>query len=562
MHKFLVPAATAAVILVAPAMPRGQEFRSQPGVPKLLVVLAVDQMRGDYIDKYQHQWSAGLKRLVSQGAWFRQADYPYFNTVTCAGHASLSTGTSPSVHGMVLNSWWDRDAGKSVNCTDDPKERAISYNRPVATVGQSAWRLMAPTLPDELRLQRFPAPRVVSVSLKARSAIGLAGRRPDVVTWMDDSGDWVTSTAFAKAPVPFIADYVRSHPMADDLGRAWDRLAPLDRYVGDNAPIGRRKPAIGAMDFPHTVRRKGDPIDGAFVDAWEASPYSDVYVAGLARAAIDAMKLGRGPGTDYLGISFSALDKVGHDFGPDSHEVQDILMRLDRVLAELLAALDRDVGAGNYVVALSADHGVAPVPERAAALGFDAGRISASAVAAAIEQAIARELGPGKYVARVLYTDVYFLPGVYERLTEHPGAMSAALDAMRHTAGVWRVYRKEELLGGGHSGDPASRSAAHSYFEGRSGDILMLPRAHWIMSESTTTHGSGHQYDTRVPVVLFGRGIKPGQYLQPASPLDIAPTLAFLSSVTLSDPVGRVLVEALEGASAVNGTPSAGGSRQ
>ena len=184
---------------------------------------------------------------------------------------------------------------------------------------------------------------------------------------------------------------------------------------------------------------------------------------------------------------------------------------------------------------------MAPVPERVKAQGFDAGRINTAAVGQAIDGVLARELGPGAYNTRVIYNDIYFNEGVYLKLTQNAKAMEAVLDVVRKTEGVWRVYRKEELS----ATDPLTRAPALSHYEGRSGDIKMLGRAYWITSSSTTTHGTGHRYDTRVPVMLFGFGIKKGEYLEPVAPIDLAPTLAFLTGVTLPDAMGRVLTEAL-----------------
>ena len=510
--------------------------------PKLIVLISIDQMRGDYIDKFQHQWSKGLKRLITEGAWFRQADYPYYNNVTCAGHASISTGTVPAVHGMVLNEWWERDNSRRVSCTDDESHKLITYGIPVKGIGHSARQLLSTTLADELRLQAPAAPRVVSISLKARSAISLAGHRPDAVIWLDEAdGEWVTSTGFTNAPAPFFADYITKHPLRSELGRRWDRTLPIDRYVGAYSSQDRRRIALVTDEFPHTVKGTGAEVGGAFTDAWESSPFSDQYLAALATSAIDAMKLGRGPGTDFLAIGFSALDKVGHDFGPDSHEVQDVLIHVDARLGALLDKLDREIGKGNYVLGLSSDHGVSPVPERVKAQGFDAGRISTVVMGRTIDEVLARELGGGPYRTRVIYNDVYFNDGVYLRLTQNPKAMEAVLSAIRKIEGVWRVYRKEELT----AADPFTRPSALSHFEGRSGDIKVLARAYWLYSTSTTTHGTGHGYDTRVPVILFGAGIKPGEYLAPSSPIDIAPTIAFLSGITLPDAMGRVLTEAL-----------------
>lgn len=536
-----------AMLLTAPvpsaqtAKPAAPQARSRP---KLVVLISVDQMRGDYVDRFRHQWSKGLHRLINEGAWFRQADYPYYNTVTCAGHASMGTGTVPAVHGMVLNQWWERNNSRLVACTDDENTKLITYGVPVKSVGNSARYLMSNTLADEMRLQGSSAPKVVGISLKARSAIGLTGRKPDVVIWLDEvDGEWVTSTAFAKAPVPYLAEYIAKHPLKGEIGRRWDRSMPIDQYLFDYSTqaASRQRVALATKEFPHIVKGTGAEVGGAFTDAWESSPFSDAYLNALAMQSIDALQLGRGPATDFLAIGYSALDKVGHDFGPDSHEVQDVMFHLDTQIGLLLDKLDRDLGRGSYVVGLSADHGVAPVPERVKAQGFDAGRIDAGAVGRAIDAVLARELGPGAYRTRVIYNDVYFNDGVYQQLTQNPTAMDAVLATVRNTEGVWRVYRKEELS----ASDPLTRAAALSHYEGRSGDIKMLGRAYWITSSSTTTHGTGHRYDTRVPVVLFGFGIKPGQYLEPSAPTDIAPTLAHMVGVTLADATGRVLREAL-----------------
>jgi predicted AlkP superfamily pyrophosphatase or phosphodiesterase len=539
-------AAVASLLLLAVSAPGAQAPRpaapAPPGAPKLVVLLSVDQMRGDYVDRFRHQWSKGLHRLVTQGAWFRQADYPYYNTVTCAGHASMSTGTVPAVHGMVLNQWWERNNSRLVACTDDEQAKLITYGIPVKSIGNSAQYLMSTTLSDELRLQSSPAPKVVSISLKARSAITLGGHKPDVVIWLDEvDGEWVTSSAFAKAPVPYLADYIAKHPLRNEMGRKWDRSLPKDRYVYDGSPANRRRTALATGDFPHIVKGTGAEIGGAFTDAWESSPFSDQYLNALAFASLDALKMGRGPGTDFLGISFSALDKVGHDFGPDSHETQDTLIHLDTQLGLLFDKLDKDVGKGNWVLGLTSDHGVAPVPERVKAQGFDAGRIDTGAVGRAIDAVLLRELGGGPYRTRVIYNDIYFNDGVYLKLTQNAKAMDAVLETVRKTEGVWRVYRKEDLS----ATDPLTRAPAFSHYEGRSGDIKMLGRAYWITSSSTTTHGTGHRYDTRVPVMLYGYGIKKGEYLDPAAPIDIAPTLAFLTGVTLPNAMGRVLTEAL-----------------
>jgi len=540
-------AAFGLLLCLAAVAPNAQAPRpaAPPGAirPKLVVLISVDQMRGDYIDRFRHQWSKGLHRVVSEGAWFRQADYPYYTTVTCAGHASIGTGTVPAVHGMISNTWAVQNNSRTVNCTDDESQKLISYDgRPMSGAAHSAANLMSPTLADEMRSQTWPPARVIGISLKARSAINLSGHKTDAVIWLDErDGGWVTSTAFANATAPYFADYIAKHPMSQEIGRTWDRSMPKERYLFEYSTEYRRRPPHITKEFPHLTKGRGDEVGGAITDAWEASPYSDAYLNGLAFSAIDALKLGRGASTDFLGISFSALDLTGHSYGPASHEVQDILFNLDIQIGLLLDKLDRDLGAGNYVVGLSADHGVSPIPERLKAEGFDAGRIDTVGLGRAIDAVLAREVGPGAYRTRVINNDIYFNDGIYLKLTQNPAAMEAVLATIRKAEGVARVIRKEELS----ATDPLTRQSFLSHYEGRSGEIKMIGRAYWITSVSTTTHGTGHRYDTRVPVILFGFGIKKGEYLEPAAPIDLAPTLAFLTGVTLPDAMGRVLTEAL-----------------
>ena len=380
---------TAAGVHAAPAPP-----------PKLVVVIVVDQMRGDYVQRYGVQWTGGLRRLVDGGAWFSHAAYPYLTTVTCVGHATISTGAFPRTHGIVGNAWFDRDLGRSVGCSDDPSLTTISYASPVSG-GEGPSRLRSATLSDELRTQ-LPVPaRVVTMSIKERTAITLAGHRADAVTWFSAAaGGFVTSSAYTSARVPFVAAFAQANPMTADLGKVWTRTLPAGRYLFADAGTGEKPASYWSAEFPHALKAKGDTLDAQFFEAWEASPFSDDYLGRLAIASIDALKLGQGTGTDFLGISFSALDYVGHDFGPTSHEVQDTLVRLDRTLGEFLGHLDRSVGAGHYVVALSADHGAAPIPEQAAALGVDAGRLDSALVREAAQRALGAALGSGSYQVR------------------------------------------------------------------------------------------------------------------------------------------------------------------
>ncbi|HLA78585.1 MAG TPA: alkaline phosphatase family protein [Vicinamibacteria bacterium] len=513
--------------------------------PRLVVVVVVDQMRADYIDRYGHRWTGGLRRLLDQGAVFPQAAFPYLTTLTCVGHATVATGTLPRTHGIPANQWWDRDSGKSVTCTEDPAAPLVPYGTGSPSGGESALRLRVATFADELRAQAGTPPRVVTLSLKPRSAIMLAGHRGDAVLWSVNAQTWASSTAFSPTASPAVAELVKDRLPEAALGRVWNRLLAPDAYLFDDDAAGERPPAGWTRTFPHPLRGENGEPDAGFYTRWTDSPYADEALGAMAGAAVAKLGLGRGPGTDYLGVSFSTLDLVGHAFGPRSHEVQDILLRLDATLGRLLAELDRLVGREHYLLALTADHGVAPVPEQVALAGIDAGRIDTAEVRARIEKALAAWLGPGPHLAWAPYTEVYFAPGVMEKLRQMPEALRAAVEAAGSAPGVGRVLVGAELAQGSAADDPLALVAARSYVPGRSGDLVLLPKAYWIPTSSGTTHGTLYQYDSRVPLLLAGPGIKAGSYLGPATPADIAPTLAYLTGITLARTDGRVLSEAL-----------------
>jgi len=541
------PAARKAAAKTAPAMAAANAR------PKLIVLLVVDQMRADYVDKFKGQWTGGLKRLVQEGAWFREAAYNYAATETCVGHSTISTGAFPATHGMVANQWWDRDAQAMVTCTSDPKAKNSAYAGGSTKGGDSAWRMRVPAFADELRFQGGGATRVVAFSLKARAAISMAGHKGDAVTWFD-GGSWVTSSVYGS--MPFIEDFVKAHPMQADYGKTWALSLPKSSYLYDEQATGAVAPPGWTLTFPHELKGNegSSGPDAAFYDEWATSSFADTYLTQLAENAVDQLGLGKAGGTDFLGISYSSVDYAGHAFGPRSWEIQEILIGLDKDLAGLFQHLDAKVGRGNYVVALSADHGVVPVPEDMQRTGADAGVLHVPEVQAKIEQALEPFNYTKPVIARVAGTEVYFSNGTYDRLKSDPAAIKAVLEGVRSVPGVADVYRAEELLD-----RPATQSAiraaeAASYFPGRSGDLLIVPKPYWLVSSAPagkardygTGHGTPYYYDQRVPLLFMGWGIQPGQYFGRVTPADIAPTLGEMVGVTLSSRDGRVLSEALK----------------
>jgi predicted AlkP superfamily pyrophosphatase or phosphodiesterase len=511
---------------------------AQAGRPKLVVFIVVDQMRADYPVRYGGLFQHGLKRLTTQGAWYTNAAYPYLMTITCAGHATIGTGTLPYKHGMIANTWYDRATGKIVTCNSDPQSTDVSYG-PVTGTGDSAKNMMVSTLAEVMGGTLHS--RVATMSMKARSAIGLAGHAGDFVTWFGDHNAWETSSAFTKSPVSWFVNYLKVHPAERDAGKIWERTLPAERYQYDDDGPGEHGVGGWGAKFPHPLGAAGDP---AYYAHWMQSPFLDDYLEQMAEAAVDQMHLGTQNRTDFLGVSFSSLDSVGHGYGPRSQEVQDMLVRLDLSLGKLLEYLDKKVGAANYVIAMASDHGVADLPEQNPA----AGRQSLTAVRTAIESALKPALGgDGQYITAIS-GDVYFKPGVYDRAKADPATLRAVAAAVEALPGVARVFWGDDLAtpAARTSTDPLIRAAALSYFPGRSGDLTVLLKENWIMLAAGTTHGTPYDYDKRVPVILYGAGIAPGVREEPATPADLAVTVATLVGVQLPSPDGHVLTGALK----------------
>lgn len=529
--------------------------------PKLVVILVVDQMRADYVEHFRQQWTGGLARLLNGGAWFRQAAYPYQTTVTCVGHTTISTGAFPVTSGVVANSWYDRDeegGAKSVTCTADSHVKNIGIGGETSG-GDSPARLRVDTFSDALREQSGGGTRVVAFSLKARAAITLAGHRADAVAWHDArTGAWATSSFYGASE--FLTQYVTAHPVSADYGKTWTLLLPESAYLYDEPMDGRRAPNGWTTSFPHALR--GLPTDTAptpaFYAQWDASPYSDAYLAKMASAAVDSLKLGQRASTDFLAVSFSALDEIGHGTGPHSREVQDVLAQLDRDLGELFSHLDAKVGRGNYVVAFSADHGVAPIPEQAQRDGLGGGRVSATAIRRQINQLTGESIGDANAVGAMTDGDISFTAAAYEKLRKKPEALEAIVREITATPGVARVFRPEELHPLPQTPDAILRAVSLSYFPGRGGDLVVALKPYWIFSNTAndgTTHGSANSYDQRVPIFFYGAGIHPGIFLSNASPADIAPTLAYLCGITLARVDGHLLADAVNANLQTSPTP-------
>ena len=394
----------------------------------------------------------------------------------------------------------------------------------------------------------------MSLSLKARSAIGLGGHggADSTIVWKEDGAvTFATSSALAKAASPAVDAFVRSHPVTLKQFETWDRAKPEASYkYTDQAP---GEPANRGT-FPHLFN---DPVrlsdtTASILDAWDGTPMADEYLGAMAEHLITEEKLGQRQTTDFLAVSFSTLDIVGHDYGPRSHEVQDVLVRLDATIGRLLAVLDAKVGRNRYVLAFSSDHGVATLPEQifpppAGGRGAGAGaigRFTAGNVANAVEAALDKQFGRGHYVEAMATPYVYFVPGVLDRVRANASAVQGVEAAVLGVRGVAKMYWASDVASATATADPLLVGLRRSYYPGRSGDLVVIFERNWT-GATGANHGSPQDYDTRVPLAFLGAGIAPGQHTVAATPVDIVPTLSVLTGVRMSRTDGRVLREAL-----------------
>jgi predicted AlkP superfamily pyrophosphatase or phosphodiesterase len=517
-------------------------------LPKLVVVIVIDQFRPDYLHRFRpHFGKGGFNLLLRGGASFAEARYQHGATWTCAGHAVVLTGSHTDVHGIIGNTWYDRNAGREVGCAEDTTVTLLG----MATGGRSPRNLIGSTVGDELKLATTGRSRVIAVAGKDRSAIMLGGHLADGAYWLRDT--LVASSTYYMQELPgWVRRFNASGAVAAYAGKVWDRLLPGAAYAGLGPDDVAAEEDIGGMGrtFPHRL----GPLSSfrSFIAGFEASPYQNEVVVDLAMRAVTEERLGQDDNPDLLAISFSANDIAGHAYGPDSHEVMDITIRTDRLLERFFGFLAKNVGLPNVLLVLTTDHGTPPFPEVVQKLNLraSAGRFDPSVVPAAVEAALTSRFGaapkPG-WVAYHSWPLLYLnLRGLQEKQVSVEEAERVASAALEGIAGVYQALTATELREQRSNG--VKSGAALSYFPARSGNIYYELRPYWIPDRDRvgTTHGSPWNYDTQVPLLWFGASIKPGVQRGAVSIADVAPTLsALLGIVEPAGSQGRVLGEML-----------------
>jgi predicted AlkP superfamily pyrophosphatase or phosphodiesterase len=517
-----------------------QASRSTPssaGRAKLVLVITVDQFRYDYLERFGALFGPqGFRRLMTHGASFTNANYDYVPTYTAPGHAAIFTGAGPAQNGIVGNIWFDRDAGRVRVMVSDTSSRTVNNGGVSGELGAPSPRvLIGTTIGDQMRLSNNFQSKVVAVSLKDRSAVLPGGHRPNGAFWFDNqTGSFVTSDYYSKELPAWVKQFNLKQGPDRYFGMKWDRsLAPNAYKIAQDENLPVQKSSLGAK-FPYTVDGGETKPGSKFYATFELSPFAAEHLADFAKAAIEAESLGSDEFPDLLSVSFSSPDLAGHYYGPDSQEVLDTYIRLDRVVADLLNYLDRRVGLANIIVAVSGDHGVAPVPEHMQALGFDAGRISARQITETVTAALKQRFGDEKWMLGLVSEQIYLDHKlIAERKLDVTEVEQAAGQAALTVPGVVDFFTRSQILDGRMPGGAVARRIQNGFNRSRSGDVCIVVKPFSFVADGNlaTTHGSPYNYDTHVPIIFFGVGVRPGRYYIECAPTDIAPTLAALLGV-------------------------------
>ncbi|MDF2176758.1 alkaline phosphatase family protein [Aliiglaciecola sp. CAU 1673] len=517
--------------------------------PKLIVQITVDQLRGDLLQRYQKNFinqgnRKGFNRFLQQGTLYTNAHYRHALTLTAVGHATLATGALPSRHGVIANQWIDRQSGEPVYCTADASTQPLGFDGYSA----SPANLDASTFADELYFATRGNAKIFSVSLKDRGAVLTAGRLGKAF-WMDkESGNMVSSSYYFDALPDYVQGFNQSGLKDNYLGKTWELSLPQHLYVNDAANRPFQIPPMGfSTGFPHQMPATNDT---GYYKLLGYSPYGDELTADFARLLVEQHKLGKDDVTDYLSISFSTNDYVGHQFGPNSLEAEDNLLHLDKTLADFFYFLDKQVGLNNVLLVLSADHGIDSIPEYKKSIGFGGFRSTFSESLTQLNQALSGQFKvEGELIEKVQLPFLY----LNHDLIAKQGLSALQVEQVLATKtlelpGVAAAFTRTQLMTQSFAPDSIGAMVQNGYYPARSGDVVLVQNASTLINvKSATSHGSPYKYDTHVPLYFAGWNIRPRTISRQVSPEDLAVTLSVLLQISQPDKAtGKVLEEVLQ----------------
>ena len=557
-----------AALFVLPGLARAQDAAPTPARPRLVLQITVDALRGDLPQRYaQVLGDGGFRYLWKHGVQYSNAHYQHANTETIVGHASLATGTVPAAHGMVGNEWFDHEQGRLTYNIEDPRYRLLTAGADVdkkteidptqkaARVdGRSPAAILSSTFSDELAVHFNGRSKIFAVSVKDRGAVALAGHAGKAFWFSKSSGEFVTSTYYYKQYPDWVIAWNARKPALAYAGKSWTLLHPPSRYLfgdADDRPYETDFPGFGRT-FPHAYGEAGDKY---LTTRLTLGPAGDALTLDFAKTLLDKERLGHSGVPDYLAVSFSSTDYVGHLFGASSLESEDNLAQLDRRLAELLAYVDEKVGLKNTLIVLSADHGQPEVPGHLHALGIEGARYfdtKALDRAPAIAE-LKKKFGIGEELIEAFFQPYVYLDRklIRERGLDQAEVEKAVAKELERFPGVAAAISSTALRGGGLPDTQLTRAILRNFHSRRSGDIYLVFEPNVFINDFdgltvASTHGSPWRYDSFVPVIFAGVGLKAKTISRAVTPYDIAPTLsAYLGIKPPSGSIGNPLREVL-----------------
>ncbi|MCS6933927.1 MAG: alkaline phosphatase family protein [Chitinophagales bacterium] len=499
--------------------------------PQLVVGLVVDQMRWDFLYRYAEKYTGGgFKRLLNEGYHCAYTQINYSPTYTGCGHASIYSGTVPAVHGIVGNNWYDYTEGKYVYCTADTKCNTVGS---ASKAGQmSPGRMQVSTITDELRLATNFRSKCIGIALKDRGSILPAGHSANAAYFYDPAeGKWVTSTYYNLSSLPeWVTQFNEQKLPEKYLQQNWNTLLPILQYWEsdeDDVPYENPLPGEERPCFQHTTSRLSPAYKILLT-----TPYGNSFTLRFAESAILHEALGKDAYTDFLAISLSSTDYIGHNFGPNSVEIEDCYLRLDRELEQFFAFLDKHVGKGHYLLFITADHGVAHIPDYLKKKKMHGGVYESDALVKLLNDSLRMATGHDSLVLAYENMHIYFNKKRLQHFRLNESEIKQSIRRwLMQLPGVANVYDLQALC---NENIPSTikEKIVNSIYPLRSGDMYVLVKPNWFEDMPRgTTHGTVYPYDTHIPLIWYGWGVKRGTDFSEVHITDIAPTLAAMLKI-------------------------------
>jgi hypothetical protein len=512
--------------------------------PKLVIGLVIDQMRWDYLYRFNELYSGkGFKRLLNEGFACENTMIPYIPTYTAPGHTCIYTGSVPAIHGIVGNGWFDKSSSKNVYCTDDSTENSVGSNTNNGKM--SPRNLLTTTITDELRLSNNFKSKVIGIALKDRSSILPAGHTANAAYWYDDKiGKWISSTYYMTQLPSWIVDYNNKDIPGNAMSKDWNTLLPITKYdlsTPDNEPYENSIKGEKTVTFPHLL----SSISEGKYSAFKTTPFANTFTLDFAKQMIINENLGKNSVTDFLTVSISSTDYIGHSFGPNSVEIEDTYLRLDQDIADFLTFLDNKIGKNNYLLFLTADHGVAHVPAFLDEHKIDAGTVEETDLKKELNAIIDTQFHIKNIVQDLENYQIYINTKAITNAGKNADEVKQLLiTTLKQKPYIINAFETEKIAITTIP-EPQKTMLTNGYNPKRSGDIQFTLKPGYLdFSKKGTSHGLWNPYDSHIPLLFFGTNIKPGKTFRETYMTDISATIAAILQIQMpSGCVGKVISE-------------------